>query len=61
MQKNENDNENNSIDPFKVYVRVRPLLEREIQTETDNNLSGSVVINKIKRTVTVENNQVSKT
>jgi hypothetical protein len=60
MQKNEN--EINNIDPFKVYVRVRPLLERELHGEVDSNfpnVMGMNINNKVKTAVVVESNQVS--
>jgi hypothetical protein len=48
-----NKNENDGIDPFKVFVRVRPLLEREIYTgEGENKM-------KVKPTVFAEENAVN--
>ncbi len=47
MNKNENEIAN---DPFKVYLRVRPLLERE--------LTGEAEKYQIKSAVTVEDNCV---
>ncbi len=63
-----NENENNIIDPFKVYVRVRPLLEREIVSEGENssnnlnnmNSNNNNIVSKYvnKTAVLVEENKV---
>lgn len=53
MLKNENDG---MIDPFKVFVRVRPFLEREINFQETN--SGELK-NMSKPAVLVEDNLVS--
>jgi hypothetical protein len=61
MIKNENEIEG-EIDPFKVYVRVRPLLERELSlieaTYQENNLntSGGRIISK--NAIIAEDNMV---
>ena len=48
-----NKNENDGIDPFKVYVRLRPMLEREMYVgEGENRM-------KAKPTVFPEENAVS--
>lgn len=52
MLKNENDG---LIDPFKVYVRVRPFLEREINYQETN---VGELKNTSKPAVLVEDNKV---
>ncbi len=47
MSKTENDS---IIDPFKVYLRIRPLAERELTGECDKYAN--------KNTVTVDENSV---
>lgn len=52
------DSNKEALVPFKVYVRIRPLLEKEIKQI--NSINQEDVSKQIeKTTVTVENNTVS--
>lgn len=48
----------NTVEPFKVYIRIRPLLERELkQIASINQENANKQIDK--STLAVENNTVS--
>jgi len=54
-----NDNDNSSADPFKVYIRVRPFLEKELISDGDNSSNNLNNNNRsLKAAVVTDENMV---